>query len=255
MHKMRGLTNALVVALISLVLTIGALSISLVEFSPQAVPTATNNILPSPVPLTATPTFLPTFTPTTGLISSTPSITITPSLTNTNIPPASCTPPFGWSQIVTQPGETLEDIATQYRVSKDDLRSANCLLSDNLVPGKILYVPPVMASTSVTCNQGAAGWAKIYVVRSNDTLYSIATNHYTTVAKLKSVNCRVSDLIIPGELLWVPNVATRTPVYVPLPGNTPTAYAYPTEPLTETALPYTATAIPTDTLDPNISTQ
>ena len=251
MRDLRGFTNALAVALISIGFTIGALSISLVEFSPQAAPTATNSLLPSPVPLTATSTYIPTFTPTTGFESPTPSIT--PIFTNTNIPPASCLPPFGWMQISIQAGETLEDIAIIYRVSQDELRRANCLLSDNLVIGKILYVPQALTSTPVTCNQGAAGWVKTYVVKANDTLYSIASNHYTTVAALKNVNCRKSDLIIAGEKLWVPNVATRTPISTSLPGNTPTAY--PTEPLTETALPYTATAIPTNILDPNISTQ
>ena len=55
MH-LRGLGNALVVALISIGLMIGALSISLVEFVPQATPTATNSMFLSPAPLTVTPT-------------------------------------------------------------------------------------------------------------------------------------------------------------------------------------------------------
>ena len=89
-------------------------------------------------------------------------------------------------------------------------------------------------------------------MKANETLYGIASNHYTTVGLLKSVNCRTSDLIHTGETLWVPNVAVRTPFPTPLPGNT--VAPNPTEPLTETALPltetalpYTATAMPTDT--------
>ena len=53
MQGMRDLRNALVVALISIGLTVGALSISLVEFVPQAAPTPTNFLFPSPAPLTA----------------------------------------------------------------------------------------------------------------------------------------------------------------------------------------------------------
>jgi LysM repeat protein len=250
MQGVRGFTNALVVALISTGLMIGALSISLVEFVPQAAPTGTNILLPSPVHLTATSTLIPTLTPTVGLES--PTSSFTPTFINTNTPPASCQPPFGWVQIVIQVGETLETIAARYRISKDELRRANCLLSDNLVAGTILYTPPSMTSTPVVCNQGAAGWVKTYIVKPGDTFYAIASNHYTTAGLLKSVNCRISDLIHPGETLWVPNVATRTPYPTPLPGSTVTPY--PTEPLTETALPYTATAIPSNTPLPNTST-
>ena len=241
--RSRGLGTALVVALISIGLMIGALSISLVEFAPQATPTATNSVFVSPAPLTATQTFVPTLTPTLGLESQTPSIT--PTFTNTAIPPVSCMPPAGWEQITVQAGETLDSIAARYRVSKDQLRSANCLLTDNLVAGSILYVPAVVPNTPVACSPGASGWVKSYVVRPGDTIYAIATNHYTTAGLLKSVNCRASDLILVGEILWVPNVATRTPYPTPLPGSTVTPY--PTDPLTETALPYTITVIPSDT--------
>jgi len=241
--QLRGLGNALVVALISVGLMVGALSISLVEFVPQATPTATNVLFSSPAPLTATSTIPPTLTPTLGLESPTPSIT--PTFTNTALPPASCLPPSGWGQIIVQAGETLDSIALKYRTNKDELRRANCLLIDNLVAGSILYAPPVAPNTPVVCGQGAAGWVKSYVVKAGDTIYAIATNHYTTAGLLKSVNCRASDLIYTGELLWVPNVATRTPYPTPLPGSTVTPY--PTEALTQTALPYTITVLPTNT--------
>ena len=94
---------------------------------------------------------------------------------------------------------------------------------------------PWQTNTPVVCSQGAAGWVKSYMVKPGDTIYAIATNHYTTAGLLKSVNCRTSDLILVGEILWVPNVATRTPYPTPLPGSTVTPY--PTDPLTETALP------------------
>jgi LysM repeat protein len=243
--RLRGLGSALVVALISVGLMVGALSISLVEFAPQATPTATNSLFPTPVLLTVTETASPTLTPTLGLESPTPSIT--PTFTNTALPPVSCLPPIGWGQIVIQAGETLDSIAVRYRVNKDQLRSANCLLTDNLVAGSILYVPPVAPNTPALCSPGAAGWVKGYIVKPGDTIYAIATNHYTTAGLLKSVNCRTSDLIRVGEILWVPNVATRTsaPYPTPLPGSTVTPY--PTVPFTETALPYTLTPVPTDT--------
>jgi LysM repeat protein len=237
---LRGFGNALVAALISVGLMVGALSISLVEFVPQVTPTAEHDLIPSPAPLTATLTLPPTLTPTIGLESPTPSIT--PTFTNTAIPPTSCQPPSGWIRITVMAGDTLDGIAFHYGTNKDELRRANCLLTDNLVAGSVLYAPPVATITSAGCNMGASGWVKSYTVKSSDTFYAIATNYYVTTSLLKKVNCRTSDLLHAGEILWVPNVATRTPYPTPLPGITITPY--PTDPLTETALPFTTTVLP-----------
>lgn len=251
MQGLRDLGNALVIALISVSLMVGALSISLVEFVPEA-PTATNELIPSPAFLTATETPLPSSTPTIALESPTPTITAT--FINTATPPISCPPPFGWvNQIAIQPWDTLDSIAASYRVSKDELRRANCLSSDFLVIGSILYVPPAPTSTVAACIPGAAGWLPSYIVKRGDTIYSIATSRYTNADTLRQVNCRTGDLIFAGEILWVPNVATRTPVFLPtqIPTSTfiiPTTR--PTDVFTQTVLPYTATTIPTDTSVP-----
>jgi len=235
----RDIGNAVLVAFVSIALIVGALSISLVEFAPQATPTAANNQIPSPIPLTATPTPLPTLTPTIGPLSPTPSST--PTFTNTALPPASCLPPSGWGQIIVQAGDTLGSIAARYRTSMDELRRANCLLTDNLVAGTVLYAPPVPTTTPAVCSAGAAGWVKTYKVKFGDTFFSIATKYYTTANQLKSVNCRTSDLVYIGETLWVPNVAPRPTL---LPGNTATPTLRPTDISTETDLPFTITALP-----------
>jgi len=246
MRSLRELGNALVVALISIGLMVGSLSISLVEFVPQVTPTAADNLFPSPIPLTATDTPSPTLTSTDSPESPTPSTTPTSTITFT--PPASCPPPSGWGQIIIQAGETLDSIAARYRTSKDEVRRANCLLIDSLVPGSVLYVPPVATTTVVACNSGAADWSKSYVVRPGDTLYSIAWNYYSSANLVKTVNCHPSDLIYNGDLLWVPNVATRTPYPTPLPGSTITPHPTETDlPFTVTVLPFTATILPSGT--------
>ena len=247
MQNARDFRNALVVALISIGLTVGSLSISLVEFAPKAVPSPTASS--SPPPLTATFTLIPTITLTVGLESPTPSVTFTFTVTAT--PPVSCPPPAGWNQILVQAGETLDNLSQTYHASKDDLRNGNCLLSDNLVPGSILYVPAVAPSTPTACNQGALNWNKSYVVIAGDTLYKIATSYYSSVGTLKSVNCKDSDVIHVGEVLWVPIIATRTPTPAPAPIYTSTTQPTdrPTEPL-----PFTMTIAPSDTLVPATAT-
>jgi LysM repeat protein len=248
MQGLRDLGNALAVALISVGLMIGALSISLVEFVPEALPTATNNLLSSPEPLTATPTTPPTLIPTLGLESPTPSIT--PTSTNTPTPPSSCQPPAGWTQIAVQVNDTLDSIAARYRTTKEQIRSANCLFTDNLISGSILYVPPAAPNTPVVCIPGMAGWTRNYVVQPGDVIFRIGYNHYTTIASMMAVNCRRSEIIYPGDILWVPNVATRTPFPSPLPGVTVTFI--PTETSTQIVVPITAT--PSDTPVPPTAT-
>ncbi|HET7142981.1 MAG TPA: LysM peptidoglycan-binding domain-containing protein [Anaerolineales bacterium] len=241
MRNLRDFGNALVVALISIGLIVGALSISLVGFSPEARPSPTNIIPASPLPVTATNTQVPTLIPPQSIESPTPSIT--PTYINTATPPLSCQPLFGWvTQISIQSGDTLDSLAARYRISKEELRRANCLISDILVAGTKLYIPPVSANTPATCRKGAAGWVNSYLIKAGDTIYAIATSHYTTVTLLKQVNCKTSDLILPGEVIWVPNVATRTPSPTAFPGATDSVH--PTEPLTVTVLPFTETVLP-----------
>lgn len=248
MRGMRDFGNALVAALLSIGLTLGALSISLVGFIPEEAPAPTQALILSPVPVTATNTFSPTSTSLAAV--DTPTWTATIAFT----PPASCQPPAGWVAIIIQAGDTLDSIAARYRTSKDLIKNGNCLVIESLVAGKIIYVPPAPTSTIAACNQGASGWIRNYVVRPGDTFYNIAARYGTNANLIKAVNCRISDIIYSGETLWVPNVPTRTPTFTPLPGITYTAAPLLTEPFTQTVLPFTATFAPTQTPVPPTAT-
>lgn len=247
MRGMREFGNALMAAFLSVGLTLGALSISLVGFVPEdSTPPAPALIL-SPVPVTATNTFPPTLT---SVVVN----TLTATATITFIPPTSCQPPAGWIPISIQAGDTLDSIASRYRTSKDLLKNGNCLVIESLIPGKVIYVPPAPTSTPVICVPGASNWIKSHIVRSGDTFYNIAARYGTNANLIKNVNCRNSDLIYPGEVLWVPNVPTRTPTFTPLPGITFTAAPLLTEPFTQTVLPFTLTPTLTQTPVPPTAT-
>lgn len=240
------LGTALIVTLASIGFVFGALSISLVEFIPEATPSATFALPASPMPVTATATLPPSATQDPNIA------TATFTITHTSVASHSCPQPEGWITYTIQANDTLESLSSKYRTDGNVLRKNNCLLSDNLIPGTLLYVPLIPTSTVAACSPGAVGWVKNYTVARGDTLYAIATNHYTTVALLKKVNCKNTEFIVAGETLWVPNVATRTPVLTPFPNIT--ASPYPTDPLTETALPFTETVAPTSTSMPNTPT-
>jgi LysM repeat protein len=250
MRGFRDFGNALVAATLSVGLVLGALSISLVNFLPEAAPEPTQALIVSPVPVTATNTFPPTLTP---LASAD-----TPTSTATNIipPPISCPPPTGWVAINIQAGETLESIALKYNINSATLRSVNCLSADTLIPGTLLFVPGgVPTRTVAVCVQGASGWIKNYSVKSGDTFFNIGSRYGVSVNTIKNVNCRSSDRIYVGEIIWVPNVPTRTPTFTPLPGVTYTVVPELTQPFTETVLPFTLTPIPTQTPIPATSTE
>lgn len=241
MRGARGFGNALAAAILSIGLTFGALSISLVGFIPEAAPASTATPIFSPIPVTATNTSPPTST-------AMPSAeTATPAATNTVIPSANCPPPPGWTTIIVQAGDTLDSLAAKYGVTAESLKSANCLVSEYLIAGTSLNAPNQPTHTSAPCVPGSANWIKNYTVVFGDTLFSIATRYYTTVAEMKRVNCHPNDEIRPGDLLWVPKATPQAPTLTPISVFPVTITPTLTEPVTLTPLPFTMTPLPTQT--------
>jgi peptidoglycan endopeptidase LytE len=151
-------------------------------------------------------------------------------VTNTLFVQASCTPPTGWTRIITSATDTIYALAQRYKTTAENLGAANCLSSFDIPPGLTLYVPPVPTVTVIPCGP-PAGYVKRYVVRPGDNLYRIAISYGITYQQLQRANCMGSSTTIySGQLLWVPNIPTRTPVPAPTipPTATPTDTAqYP----------------------------
>lgn len=61
------------------------------------------------------------------------------------------------------------------------------------------------------------GWLT-YVVQANDTLYSLAARTGTAVDALKAANCLLDDILIVGDLIYLPTLPPTPPppVYLPL---------------------------------------
>ena len=244
MQGLRQFGMAILVGIISLGLVVGGFSLALSESFTQPLSTPTENQPTVPVFLTATLTPAATLPP-----------TDLPTLTNTPLPPPACIPPSGWMAVAVQPGDTLAGMAVRYNTTPALLSQANCLLSETLVPGTTLFVPPILVNnTPIPCGP-PFGWVR-YAVQPGDTLYRIATMYGTTVSLLQQANCLGNSTAIrAGQLLWVPNVPPRTSIPSNTPGvtlvpefSTPTEIP-PTEPLTETPPP-TSTSAPTSTTAP-----
>ncbi len=248
MQALRQMGAGLIYGLVSITLTIGGLSLALGE----------HIALPPPSPTFSLPAFPPTLSPSQPFI---PTDTALPSpIPTTAVPPDSgCPHPSGWYVIIVQPGNTLLSIAAQYGVTPDQLAQANCLITQNIAPGYQLYVP-IQPTSTVAFHCGPfPGWVFNYVVQPSDTLYHISVLFSTTVDALKFANCKLSNEILIGERLWVPNVPTITPgvTYIP---DFSTSTEIPTEPLTLTPIDtdtptttFTASPTSTETRTPTVT--
>lgn len=253
MQALRQLGGGLVLGLLSVVIVIGGISLALAEgYIPQPPPTPTNETEPAPPPApseVASPT------------SSSPSPTET--ITASPIPPTNCPPPTGWMLVIINPGETLEMLAARYHTTPEALRAANCLLSDSLLPGYGLYVPPLPTLTAIPCG-APFGWVQI-IVQPGDTLFHISQLYGVTISQLQRANCLgYSTTLITGQRLWVPNVVTSTPsatpiniefdTVTPIPSNTSQPTSTPEPPtVTATDVPPSETLPPPTEVPPSVT--
>ncbi len=60
---------------------------------------------------------------------------------------AACGAPYGWVRYTVQPGDNLYRISLLYRITVTELKQANCLTSDYISAGQLLWVPNTVTST------------------------------------------------------------------------------------------------------------
>ena len=245
MQPLRQLGSGVIIALLSVILVIGGISLALAEtFTSQATPTPIPPTISLNFP-TATFTIAPLITDTpistpTAIVATLSTNTLV--ATNTLFVQASCNTPNGWIRITTASGDSIYSLAQRYKTTAESLSAANCLTVLDLPAGVVLYVPPVPTVTIIPCGP-PLGYVKRHVVQPGDNLYRIALSYGTTYPVLQRANCMGSSVTIyAGQLLWVPNVPTHTPV----PGVT-VVPNFPTD--TKTPVP-TSTSVPTETQIP-----
>jgi len=261
MRSLRQLGGGVIIALVSAILVIGGISLSLAEtFPSQATPSPIPPTLPQifPTPITPTATAAP-------VLSETPTNTETATLfpINTPLQPTICALPGGWVRITTTSNDTIYSIAQRYKTTAEILSAANCLASLDLPIGYGLFVPPIPTVTVIPCGP-PAGWVKKHVVQRGDNLYRIALSYGLAYPQLQRANCMGSSTTIyAGQVLWVPNIPTLTPIpgvtvvpnsptstYTPVPTATtlpPTSTPPPTPTVTASPVPASATIAPSDT--------
>ena len=93
-------------------------------------------------------------------------------------------------------GDTLYSIANKFKVSVDNLKLINNLKNNTLTIGQVLKIP------NSTINQDIS--KSTYIVKSGDTLYSIAKTYNTSVDEIKKINNLQSNNLSINETLILP---------------------------------------------------
>jgi len=100
---------------------------------------------------------------------------------------------------IVKSGDTLYKIANKFGITVDDLKQTNNLVGNSLSIGQELIIP----GESVTEE-------KIYIVKSGDSLYSIANKYGVTVNELKDLNNLISNNLTIGQKLLLPGESEET---------------------------------------------
>jgi len=233
---------AITIALASLVIVVGIISLAMMEGGRRLLPGPSGTETASPAATAAGPSE--------NAATPEPNQTGLPAGTATTESPVAVNVPKGWTPIVVKPNQTLDDIARQYNISVEALQNGNSLKDKTIQAGMVLFVPSAPAESTPTYQASAqcgpyAGWV-YYYIQPGDTLYGIATMFGTTVNQLMVANCLQNTYIYAGQGLYVPNVApiylnpggpltyfTPTPTYISIP-----SLLTPQTPMLPTGIPF-----------------
>ena len=100
-------------------------------------------------------------------------------------------------------GDTLYSIAKKYNISVNELKELNNLKNNNITIGQVLKIKSNIPSEEVTEKN-------YYIVKSGDTLYSIAKKYNTTVDEIKKLNNLKSDNLSIGMELKIKEEPSST---------------------------------------------
>ena len=132
--------------------------------------------------------------------------TATPTPTATPLPTATPVPIVQETLLIrhaVQSGETLLSIAIDYDVSVEEIQRANSLTSELIRAGDELSIPVLRESAAAQSSAAATNFE--YIVKSGDTLSTIATAFGTTVEDILVANqLTAGEFIQPGDSLLLP---------------------------------------------------
>ena len=103
--------------------------------------------------------------------------------------------------------ETLFSLSQKYRVSIDEIKKENPrLYSENLKKGDKIRIPRFK---TVVSQQTLSNTIKMYAVRPKEGKWRIAYKFGITVPELEALNPNLKEVLQPGDLINVPNIASN----------------------------------------------
>jgi LysM repeat protein len=137
------------------------------------------------------------------------------------VPDTTLATPSTQQEYVIQRGDSYSTIAKKYPgVTVKAIHDANPGVDPlKLQPGKKIVIPAAAAAAATPGATGATPAVvtgeQVYVVKSGDTLTTIASHHGTTVKALRAANSLTTDKIKVGQKLKIPVKATPPAETVP----------------------------------------
>ena len=110
--------------------------------------------------------------------------------------------PINSNYYIVKSGDSLYSIAKKYNTTINELKQLNNLKSNNLSINQVLKIPTNNKEESTTVTN--------YIVKSGDSLYSIAKKYNTSVDKIKQLNNLNTNLLSIGQTLKIPNSNNTT---------------------------------------------
>jgi LysM repeat protein len=120
-------------------------------------------------------------------------------------PVIGCAQPDDWSVYRVHNGDTLTNLADQFRIDRTTLMSINCIESD-ITPGDIIYLPELKATDpSPSCGPPPT-WV-LYPLEEGDSLSRLAERFGVDESSLWHANCIDIHTVLPlGMRIYVPPV-------------------------------------------------
>lgn len=106
-------------------------------------------------------------------------------------------------------GDTIWQLASQYNVSVEDIRSWNDLTSNKIVAGKTLKIYPNKTKTVVQKNENKITGYTYHTIGRGETLSQIAEKYHVSVSSIKEWNNINGNKIIAGKQLKIKTGRTK----------------------------------------------
>jgi LysM repeat protein len=120
-------------------------------------------------------------------------------------PVTDCAPPEGWSVYRVHNGDTLTNLADQFRIERTTLMSINCIESD-IAPGDTIYLPMLEATIPPPSCGPPSTWV-LYPLEEGDSLSGIAERFGIDESALWHANCiDIHTVLQPGMSIYGPPV-------------------------------------------------